>query len=118
MMEGYGFGYPMMSWWYVVAVILTSVLGVWLSALVLRKAGHSPWWALLFLVPFLYLIGMWVFAFARWPRLDRVRVTPPSDYEGGWNIPDRPAGRTEDEPKPSIQPDPHTGRSWDNDRRQ
>ncbi len=82
------------AWWYYVGVILVVVLGVWLSAAVLRKAGHSPWWSLLFLVPIIYLFGMWIFAFARWPRIDRISVTAPSDYEGGWNVP--PRGQDDD----------------------
>jgi hypothetical protein len=40
---------------------------------IVRKAGYSPAWALLALVPFVNLLALWVFAFARWPneRTDR-----------------------------------------------
>ncbi len=102
-------------WWYFAAIIITTILGVWLSATVLRKAGFSGWWSILFVVPIVYVVGMWIFAFVRWPRIDRVRTTTPSDYEGGWNV--EPRGRTDDQPDRTIAPDPRAGKSWDNDRR-
>ena len=33
----------------------------------LKKAGFSPHWCLVFLYPFLAIIMIWVFAFAKWP---------------------------------------------------
>jgi hypothetical protein len=39
-------------------------------ARVLRRAGYSPWWVLLLLVPLVNLIALWVFAYARWPAID------------------------------------------------
>jgi hypothetical protein len=36
---------------------------------VLKKAGYSPWWAALGVVPIVNIILLWVFAFARWPAL-------------------------------------------------
>ena len=43
-------------------------------ATVLHRAGRSRWWTALAFVPGLNLIAFWVFAFSRWPALDR----PPS----------------------------------------
>lgn len=37
---------------------------------VLRRAGFSPWWALLVLVPLVNLVALWVFAYVRWPAID------------------------------------------------
>jgi hypothetical protein len=34
---------------------------------VLHRAGRSRWWTILAFLPLLNLIGLWVFAFARWP---------------------------------------------------
>lgn len=76
---------PLQSLFAVLLIALVLALNI----AVLRKAGRSPWWTLLFLVPPAYLAAVWVFAFVRWPRLDAVHVTPPSDYEGGWNVPPR-----------------------------
>jgi len=49
-------------------VLLVVVFGLWLVGRVLRKAGYSPWWALLTVVPVVNIICWWVFAFASWPR--------------------------------------------------
>lgn len=44
-----------------------------LACVVVTRAGRSPYWALLAIVPFFYLlvIGVWVFAFCRWPKMER-----------------------------------------------
>jgi len=44
-----------------------------MAARVLRRAGFSRWWALLVLVPVVNLIGLWLFAYVRWPAVDRDR---------------------------------------------
>lgn len=41
---------------------------------ILRKAGFSPWWALLYLVPMANVAALFIFAYARWPALG---TTPP-----------------------------------------
>ena len=38
---------------------------------IVRKAGYSGWWALVALVAPLFVVGLWVFAFADWPSLSR-----------------------------------------------
>jgi uncharacterized membrane protein YhaH (DUF805 family) len=38
---------------------------------ILRKAGYSGWWVLLWFIPVVNAIALWVFAFARWPLEDR-----------------------------------------------
>lgn len=84
---------PLWTWpvlWLVLA------LALWMTARILIKAGFAPWWALLLVVPVVYVVGLWLFAFLRWPRIDRIAVTPPSDYAGGWNVPERPTGRDDD----------------------
>lgn len=82
------------SWWLLPYALMLALV-LWMAARILAKAGFSPWWAVVLVVPVLAVAGLWVFAFIPWPRLDRVRTTPPSDYEGGWNVPERP-----DEPDP------------------
>jgi hypothetical protein len=41
------------------------------AVLILRRTGHSPCWCLLLFVPLLNLVGVWVFALARWPAVDK-----------------------------------------------
>ena len=42
------------------------LLGVPVAS-VLHRAGRSRWWTLIAFIPLLNLIGLWVFAFSRWP---------------------------------------------------
>jgi predicted PurR-regulated permease PerM len=53
--------------WLVVAIILAVLLVP--VARILRRAGFSPWWCILAVIPFLGLIGLWVFAFVPWPSI-------------------------------------------------
>jgi hypothetical protein len=39
---------------------------------ILHRAGRSRWWVIVAFLPLLNLIGLWVFAFARWPKVDRL----------------------------------------------
>jgi uncharacterized membrane protein YhaH (DUF805 family) len=48
--------------------VLLLLLTLGLFARLLVKAGFSPWWALLGLVPLINLAMLWVFAYSRWPR--------------------------------------------------
>ena len=52
----------------VILVFLASVLIP--IARILQRTGHSGWWCLLYFVPLLNLVGLWVFAYVRWPTLD------------------------------------------------
>ena len=56
-------------WLIVFLVIALVVFVVWPAVRILHKAGYSGWWSLLMLVPFVNIIGIWLFAFAKWPRL-------------------------------------------------
>jgi hypothetical protein len=59
-----------------VGATLMLLLSIALFALfgrVVRRAGFSPWWVLLALVPLVNLVVLWVFAYSRWPALDAER---------------------------------------------
>jgi hypothetical protein len=47
------------------------LVSLWASGRVVKRAGFSPWWALILLVPLVNVVSFWVFAFSRWPTLDR-----------------------------------------------
>jgi hypothetical protein len=34
---------------------------------ILRRVGLNRWWALLFFVPLLNLVGLWLLAWGKWP---------------------------------------------------
>lgn len=46
-------------------------------ARILRRAGRSQTWCLLFLVPFGNIIGLWAFAYTRWPGVEEKSVEFP-----------------------------------------
>jgi hypothetical protein len=37
---------------------------------VIHRTGYNGWWVLLWFVPVANLIGLWVWAYSRWPALD------------------------------------------------
>ncbi len=40
------------------------------SAVILGRAGRSPYWALLVVVPVVAVVAVCAFGFCRWPRVD------------------------------------------------
>ena len=56
-----------LSIWHWLIILIVLLVYIAPAALILRKAGYSPWWCLVLIVPFLNVIGIWVFAIARWP---------------------------------------------------
>lgn len=38
-------------------------------AQILRRAGHSPWWTIVWFIPMVNLAALWIFAFSPWPAL-------------------------------------------------
>ena len=58
-------------WGLIIIVVALGALFVWIYGRILIKVGYSRWLSLLLLVPVVNLILIWVFAFARWPSLDK-----------------------------------------------
>lgn len=54
--------------WIIVLIVMAILLVP--AAVILKRTGHSPAWAILSLFPGISLIALWIFAFARWPALD------------------------------------------------
>lgn len=66
------------QFYLIISVVMTytMVAGGW----VLAKAGRSPLWVLFLLIPYVNVLAIWVFAYMRWPFVDRVDAgtgTPP-----------------------------------------
>ena len=40
------------------------------AGLILKRTGHSMWWALLCFIPIAALFGLWVLAFTRWKPVE------------------------------------------------
>jgi hypothetical protein len=50
-------------------ILIGAIVVIYPSTRILRRAGFSPWWGVLMVVPLLNLVLMWVFAFAKWPKI-------------------------------------------------
>jgi hypothetical protein len=62
---------PPEYWWLMpIAMPLLAIvlLGVPVAS-ILHRTGHSRWWTVIAFIPLINLIGLWVFAFSRWPAV-------------------------------------------------
>lgn len=50
--------------WVIVLIAIAPVFPIFT---ILKKAGFSGWWALLYLLPGVSFIALFVFAYSRWP---------------------------------------------------
>lgn len=50
-----------------IIVIVGVILLIIPAAMILRRMGYSPFWAIIAPISPLNLIGLWVLAFIRWP---------------------------------------------------
>jgi hypothetical protein len=60
-------GFGMIFFWLVFLVPLWRIIS---------KAGYSGAWALISLIPFVNIIALWIFAFAKWPAERDDRAYP------------------------------------------
>lgn len=56
---------PEWSYYLIQGVSISCLLVV--SAIILGRAGRSPYWALLVIVPYVAIVAIWALAFVRWP---------------------------------------------------
>ena len=62
------------SVWHILILLIIFPIFLLPIAKILRRAGWSGWLCLLWIVPFLNLVMLWVFAYSRWPNLPDQRV--------------------------------------------
>ena len=53
--------------WLIILAAFTTLIP---AARALSRAGLSPWWAVLSVIPLIGWFGLWAFAFAPWPKVD------------------------------------------------
>ena len=63
-------------WHWMVVVVVLLLLG-YPVARILHRLGFSRWWVIAALIPYGFLVGLWVLAFVKWP-IQR-QSTPGSD---------------------------------------
>ncbi|HXP12760.1 MAG TPA: hypothetical protein VN795_03800 [Stellaceae bacterium] len=58
-------------------IVALAILAIFLvpGVRILRRTGHSGWWVLLWFVPLVNILALWIFAFVHWPALDRGHET-------------------------------------------
>ena len=50
--------------WLIILIVISPVFAM---ANIIKRAGLSPWLALLLVIPIVNWVFIWVFAFMRWP---------------------------------------------------
>ena len=68
--------------WLVVASVFYALIIIPVAR-IMRRAGRSSYWSILALIPVVSFIGLWVFAFTRWPALDGPSLPPPNPAQIG-----------------------------------
>lgn len=56
----------------VIGFVLYSIAFLIPAAKLLQRAGYSPYYCVLALIPGVKIIALWMFAFGRWPNRQRV----------------------------------------------
>lgn len=59
-----------LSIWHIVILLAVVFVMVYPIARILQRAGWSGWLSILWLIPIVNIIMLWVFAFGRWPTLE------------------------------------------------
>jgi hypothetical protein len=62
----------MSIWHWLIILILNVILPFFPASKILKRAGLSQWWVVLYLIPFVSLIALFVFANSEWPRRSEV----------------------------------------------
>jgi hypothetical protein len=57
------------STWHIFILLLIGAGILWPVAKILQKASYSRWWCLIWVVPILNIVALWIFATAKWPNL-------------------------------------------------
>lgn len=56
---------------FMITLMIVAALFAIPAGIVLKRTGHSIWWALLCFIPVAALVGLWVLAFTKWtPRTE------------------------------------------------
>lgn len=57
-------------WHWIVVIGFIALIAV-PTVRIVRRSGRSGWWAILAFLPWVNLVALWVFAYVRWPAVDR-----------------------------------------------
>ena len=60
---------PGFSIWHIIILLMLAVIFLVPIAKIVSRAGYSGWWCLIYFVPIVNIVMLWVFAFGNWPAL-------------------------------------------------
>ena len=61
------------SLWHWLIVLILLLVYVCPISKIIKKAGFSPWWSLVSMLPVINIVALWVFATVEWPS--SVKIT-------------------------------------------
>lgn len=50
-----------------IVIVIIAILVIIPAAMILRRLGYSPWWAIIAPISPLNILGLWILAFVKWP---------------------------------------------------
>jgi len=56
-------------WHWLIVIFFVVALGIPIAK-ILSRIGYSRWWTIVYFIPFVNIIGIWILAYGRWPALD------------------------------------------------
>ena len=57
-------------WQGLFVIFLVAALSIPIAR-ILTRIGYSKWWTIVYFIPFVNIIGIWILAYSRWPAVDR-----------------------------------------------
>ena len=60
-------------WQWLFVIFLIVVLSIPIAR-ILTRIGYSKWWTIVYFIPFVNIIGIWILAYSRWPAVDQARI--------------------------------------------
>ena len=64
-------GLSIWQWLFVIFLIVVMSIPI---ARILTRIGYSKWWTIVYFIPFVNIVGIWILAYSRWPAVDRTRT--------------------------------------------
>lgn len=60
----------MSLWHWFILIFFIVALGVPIAK-ILGRLGFSKWWTIVYFIPFVNIVGIWILAYVRWPAVNR-----------------------------------------------
>ena len=64
-------GLSIWQWLFVIFLIVVMSIPI---ARILTRLGYSKWWTIVYFIPFVNIVGIWILTYSSWPAVDRTRT--------------------------------------------